>query len=83
MKSRLLTLWRHRYGILRPGRDRSISSCARNRDEQGRPFPDLTTMKRHLPPAVNRAEADLLSAGDPPILLMTIRWSSPRVVRCE
>src|SRR5215831_19221616 len=36
MKSRLPTHWRHGYGIPWPGRDRSIPSCARNLDEQGR-----------------------------------------------
>jgi hypothetical protein len=38
---------------------------------KGAPFPDLITMKRHIPPAVNRAVADLLSSGDPLIPLMT------------
>src|SRR5215472_11047578 len=36
MKSPLPTHWRHGYGSPRPGRDRSIPSCARNLDEQGR-----------------------------------------------
>jgi hypothetical protein len=39
---------------------------------KGVPFPDLTTTKRHFPPGVNRAGADLLSSGDPLIPLMTI-----------
>jgi len=39
---------------------------------KGVPCTDLTTMKRHIPPAVNRARADLLGSGDPLIPLMTI-----------
>jgi hypothetical protein len=39
---------------------------------KGIPFTDLTTMKCHIPRAVNRAVADLPSPGDSLIPLMTI-----------
>ena len=39
---------------------------------KGVPFTDLTTMKRRVPPAVDRAGADLLGSRDPLIPLMTI-----------
>jgi hypothetical protein len=38
----------------------------------GVPFTDLTTVKRHIPPVVDRTGADLLSSGGPLIPLMTI-----------